>query len=86
MRNGRSHLCLAFVAFSAVRDAAALLSRSRHDASRFLWQGIALAAAAGWGKTGQSLEHWLLELGAMLEGGFQEIGGHRRHDPSSRLR
>ncbi|WP_178087678.1 hypothetical protein [Methylacidimicrobium cyclopophantes] len=77
---------LAFVAFPVVQSAAALLSRSRRDASRFLFQGVAYAAAAGWSKAGHDLERWVLELGAMLEGGVHEIGGRKTTDPFSLFR
>ncbi|QSR85017.1 hypothetical protein [Methylacidimicrobium sp. B4] len=86
-RTGFSRLLFfAFIAFPAVQSVATLFSRSRRDASRFVWQGVAQIAAAGWGKTGQGLEHWVLELGAMLEGGMHEIGGHRRSGPFPPLR
>ncbi len=70
-------LFLGLVAFPVVRGAATLVSRSGGDASRLLLQGVAQGFAAGYGKTGQGLEHWVRELGAMLEGGFHEIGGRR---------
>lgn len=71
-------LFFALAAFPAVRSAAALFSRSRRDASRFLFLGMAQAAATGWEKTGLGIERWVQELGTMLEGGFHELGGRQR--------
>ncbi|MDD4933758.1 MAG: hypothetical protein PHO89_09880 [Methylacidiphilaceae bacterium] len=79
-------LFLAFVAFPMVQSAATLLSCSGRNASRFLLQGVAQAASAGWSKTGHGLEHWMLELGVMLEGGIHEIGGRQSRDPFSLFR